>query len=87
MAAGNEVIVQLLYQSAKQLKADISGQINNGTFFILDGSGRKLKSYKINTSDAGTVLDIDLSASSPGLYLYHLVAENGVVNNGKIIIR
>jgi len=87
MTSGDETTVQITYQSMRQVRATISGKVNNGTLLIHDGSGRQVKSFKINTSDAGTILNIDLSNFGSGLYLYQLITERGSISKGKIVVR
>jgi hypothetical protein len=85
--AADNITVTLAYQSAKQVQVTISGKVNNGSFIIHDGNGRKVKTYRISTSDAGTVLNIDLTNFASGIYAYQLVTGQGNVSNGKILLR
>lgn len=84
---GDNISVALAYQSFKQVQVTINGKVNNGSFIIHDGSGRKVKTYRISTSEAGTVLNIDLNHCGPGMYTYQLVTGQGNVSNGKILLR
>jgi len=79
--------VALSYSSARLIRVAINGKITNGTFIIYDASGRATRSYAINTADAGSALNINLSGYSSGIYLYRLVSDRGTVSNGKLVLK
>jgi hypothetical protein len=86
-ALGNTITVALAYQSARQVRININGKINNGSLTIYDGTGRKIQTHKVNTADAGSSINIDLNNHPPGVYPFQLVTPQGYISQGKILVR
>jgi hypothetical protein len=80
------VSVAIAGQSGRQVHATISGKVN-GELIVYDAKGSRLKTVRINTGTSATVVDIDLSAYSSGIYLYQLVTGSGIASKGKLFLK
>jgi hypothetical protein len=83
----NNITIALAYLSARQIRININGKINNGTITIHDGNGRRIQTHKVNTADAGSSVNIDLGNYPSGVYPYQLVTPQGYSSQGKILLR
>jgi hypothetical protein len=82
-ATGNQVSVVMTYPAPKQVRATITGKVNNGIIIIYDANGSQVSRYPVNA----VMLNIDMSAYSSGIYPYQLLTDRGIISQGKMVVR